>query len=164
MKHRAENSFRKEQQMVFRHKAGGSSEVIHTMNPIYQYGVDTGNPKPPLHKGEYPSGVATHKHPAPKGERDRYDDRLAPKASESGAHFIGGSDGTAAPGVTAPSGKYSPLKQGLYHKYQDRFNDGFGRIGSGEMEARGHGGPARSSKGVAYKDGAGRTKYRGTSG
>jgi hypothetical protein len=148
--------------MVFRHTAGGSSEIITTQSPIYQYGVDTGNPLPPT-TDKWPASSWTPKLPKPMGERDMYNDSTPPRDSESGAHFVFG-PGKSDSGATAPSGKYSGLNQGLYHKYQDRFNQGFGRIGSGEMEARGSGGPARSDKGIAYKDGEGRTKYRGRSG
>jgi hypothetical protein len=152
--------------MVFKYRAQGSGTVIETQNPIYGWGQNTtdGAEKPPLHRGEYDAAVATHKWPAPKGERDKYDDRLEPRFSESGSNYAGFGPGKSDSGATAPSGKYSGLKQGLYHKYQDRFNSGFGRIGSGEMQARGSGGPAQSDKGVAYKDGEGRTKYRGRSG
>jgi hypothetical protein len=148
--------------MVFRHTAGGSSQVIETQSPIYSYGVDTGNPSAPT-TDKYPADKCTHVLPSPKGERNRYDDRTPVRDGESGAHFVFG-PGKSDSGATAPSGKYSGLNQGLYHKYQDRFNRGFGRIGSGEMEARGSDGPAKSDKGVPYKDGEGRTKYRGRSG
>ena len=155
--------------MVFRYKAQGSGAVIETQNPIIGWGQNTteGAEKPPLHRGEYDAAIATHKHPAPKGERDRYDDRLEPRYSVSGANYAGFDAGpTAAPGVTAPSGKYSGLNRGIPRGIpdQDRFNRGFGRIGSGEMGAKGSGGPAKSDRGVRYTDGDGNVKFRGRSG
>jgi hypothetical protein len=143
------------------HKSGGGGAPIETTSPIYDY-YGNGGPLPPM-TDKWPADKWTAKLPKAKGERDSYNDSTPARDSESGAHLVFG-PGKSDSGATAPSGKHSGLNQGLYHKYQDRFNRGFGWIGSGEMEARGSGGPARSDKGVAYKDGEGKTKYRGRSG
>jgi hypothetical protein len=144
----------------YAHRAGGSGETIYTTSPIYQYGVDTGNPPPPM-TDKFPADKWTGMLQKPKGERDRYDDSTPPRYSESGANYGGLSAGkTASPNVTAPPGKAAALDRGIPRGIpdQDRFNRGIGWIGTGE------GGSAKGGKGVSYKDGEGRTKYRGRSG
>jgi hypothetical protein len=150
--------------MVFRHRAAGSSGIITTQSPIYEYGVTTGNPLPPM-TDKWPADAWTHKLPKPKGERNRYNDSTPARDSESGAQFVFG-PGKSDSGATAPSGKYSNLNLGVPRGIptQDRFNQGFGRIGSGEMEARGRGAPAAKDRGVRYVDSKGRVTYRGRSG
>jgi hypothetical protein len=138
----------------YAHRAGGSGEITYTTSPIYDYSTGNGGPKPPLHKGSYPADVATHKHPATVGERDRYNGSTDPRWSESGANYPFKAGKTAAPNVTAPRGAAASLDNPRGVPYQDRFNRGFAYIGSGEV----------SKKGVAYRDGAGRVKYRGKSG
>jgi hypothetical protein len=89
----------------------------------------------------------------PKGQRDRYNDSTPPRYSESGAQYPFKSGKSAVLNVTAPRAA-APLDNPRGVPYQDRFNRGFGYIGSGEV----------SKKGVAYRDAAGRVKYRGKSG
>jgi hypothetical protein len=149
----------------YSHKAGGSHEIIETKNPIYDWSTGNGGQKPE-YATRYLSDKWTAKHPAPKGQRERYDGSTPPKDSESGAHFVGESGKTASPGVKSPPGKLKALNRGLPRGIpdQDGFNRGFGTLGSGELTAKGKGGDAGRDKGVPYIDSKGRRSYMGRSG
>jgi hypothetical protein len=138
----------------YAHRAGGSGEITYTTSPIYDYSTGNGGEKPPLHRGEYPADVVTHKHPAPKGERDRYDGSTDPRWSESGANYAGFGPGKSAAPNVMPRRSAAPLNNPRGIPYQDKFNHSFGMVGSGEVP----------KGGIAYRDGAGRVKYRGKSG
>src|SRR5262249_51247441 len=119
-------------QMVkfFSHRAGGSGEITKTTSPIYEYGVKTGNPLPPM-TDKYPADKCTRVLPKPKGERARYDDTIRTPATDGGGHYPRGNSMTSAPGheVRKDYGKISPGANRGHQ--QDRFSQGYG-AGSGE--------------------------------
>jgi hypothetical protein len=142
------------------HKSGGGGAPIETTSPVFEYGVITGNPKPPM-TDRWPSDVWTAKLPLPKGERPKfYNDSTPPKYSESGAHFGFGPGKSASASTNPPKTGAGPLDQGVRQGIpnRNRFTQEVGRIGGGIS------GSAKGDRGVAYKDGEGRTKYRGRSG
>jgi len=145
----------------YTHRSGGGGAPIQTTSCIYDYSTGNGGEAPEYFKGEYPADKVTRKLPVSKGESPkRVDDRVPPKNSESGAHFMGKSGPTAVPQIErGPRGKTAPLDRGIPRGIpdRDRFNSGMG-FGAGNT------GSARNDRGVAYKDGEGRTKYRGRSG
>jgi hypothetical protein len=150
--------------MVFRHTAGGSSEILTTQSPIYQYGVDTGNPLPPM-TDKWPADSWTAKLPLPKGQRDRYSGATPAKASPSGAHFVGDAGLSASGSTNAPKGGF-PLDQGIKRgiPIQDAFNRGVSPIGGGAQQSTSKFGPAKTDKGTPYTDSRGRRGYMGRSG
>jgi hypothetical protein len=149
----------------YAHRAGGSGEITYTTSPIYSYGVDTGNPEPPM-TDKFPADKWTGMLQKPKGEKPTYsNDAVAPRDSVSGAHFVFGDGPTSAPGVVAPRGGF-PLDRGAKQQIpnRNRFSQKVGFIGGGAVEARGSGGPAAKDRGVAYTNSKGERAYRGRSG
>jgi hypothetical protein len=117
-----------------RYPSSGGGAPITTSSPIYAWGQSTceGAAKPE-YATNYPADSATHRHQAPKGERKSYNDATPPKHTKSGANYAGKGPGkTAAPSTKQPSGYLKAANPGVPHKQQDRFNKGFGKIGSGE--------------------------------
>jgi hypothetical protein len=148
----------------YAHRTGGSGEITYTTSPIYQYGVETGNPLPPM-TDKFPADRVTRQLQKPKGEKPRrYNDALAPRG-DSGAHFITGAGPTAAPGVNAPRGGLA-LDRGAKQQIpnRDRFSQETGRIGGGAVSAEGRFGPAKTDRGTPIIDSKGRRSYMGRSG
>lgn len=115
--------------MVFRHRAQGSGQVIETMNPIYDYSTGNGGPPPPYGKHGSTDSIQ-HRLQAPKGNRERYDDRTEPRYSPSGANYPVKSGKSAAPNIYAP--KVSTQKDGPRRRQmtvQDRFARGGNKHG-----------------------------------
>jgi hypothetical protein len=107
------------------------------MNPITDWSTGNGGVEPEYAKS-YPSDRITHRWPEPVGEKPRrYDDSTPPSYSESGANYPFRAGKTAAPNVTAPRGAAAPLDNSRGMPYRDRFNRGFGYIGSGSGGSKG---------------------------
>lgn len=142
-----------------RYKSTGGGASITCSSPIYQYGVDNGYPEAPM-TDKFPSDRVTRKLPKSLGQSTSvYDDRTKPDYSDSGSNYAGFRAGrSAAPGVET-SKRGAPLDRGIPRSIPNsRFGQTFGTVGCGD------GGSAKGDRGVAYKDGEGRTKYRGKSG
>lgn len=102
---------------------------VPTKSPIYDYSTGNGGSKPPLHRGEYPAHVITHKHPAPRGERAYYEDRSPSVYSESGANFRRKQGRPEAPGVTTSKAGV-PANRGIKRGFnQNRFSQRANRQG-----------------------------------
>lgn len=116
---------------MVKHVCGGGGAPIHTRSGFTDWSTGNGGRRPEYHKGDYPADRITHKHPAPKGERQRYDDRTPPKFSKSGANYPVKSGKSAAPYLSkAP--QVSTLKEGPKRRQmnvQDRFARGGNKHG-----------------------------------
>jgi hypothetical protein len=150
--------------MVFKHVARGSGEVTYTNSEIFDYSTGNGGAKPP-HTNKFPTDRITHLHKTPVEPPRHYDGTTSPKDPEGpGPHFVFKGGPSSAPGRTTNKNPYAPLNNPRGIPYRDKFNRGFNSVGSGEMEARGSGGPAAKDRGVRYVDSKGRVTYRGRSG
>ena len=151
---------------MVKHLSTGGGAPITSSSPIYEYGVDTGNPKPPM-TDSWPADRVTRKLPLPVGETPKtYSGVTPPRYSESGSNYPFKAGKSAVPNVNTPSGKAAGLDRGTARGIPDRdsFNRGFGRIGSGVMTSKAKGGDAGRDVGVSYRDGDGNVKRRGRSG
>lgn len=131
---------------MVKHLSRGGGAPIYTSSKITDWSTGNGGAEPEYAKS-YPSDRITHRWPEPKGQRDRYDDATPPNYSESGSNYAGFKAGkTAAPNVTAPRGAAAPLDNPRGIPYQNRFDRGFGYIGSGERSSAKRGVPKGSGR------------------
>jgi hypothetical protein len=143
---------------MVKHVCTGGGAPIHTNSGYTDYSTGNGGSAPKYGKHGSTNSIQ-HRLQAPIGERTPFaSDKVAAKGGPGGQFpFKPGKHEVAH--VTAPRGAKSPYDPGTPRGIPNKndFNPGFSRIGDG-------GGNAKNDRGVSYKDGEGRTKYRGKSG
>jgi hypothetical protein len=88
----------------FKTRTAGSSYRTEHNSPIYNWGMHTSDGvAPEYHSGPYDPSVITHKHPSPRGERSRAEDRTKPSFSKSGSNYPKRSGKEAVPNIYAPA-------------------------------------------------------------